>query len=87
MISSLVFAGNQVSTADEPIPVNATMSQFNMASVEVLMGSQVLPASYGPQTNNGGRKSISEVNTANWKYIDATSNIKGLLKCGLFREL
>ena len=79
MISSLVFAGNQVSIAVEPIPVNATMSQFNMASVEVLMGSQVLPASYGPQTNNGGRKSISEVGTANWKYIDATSNIKGLL--------
>jgi len=79
MISSLVFAGNQASTAVEPIPVNATMSQFNMASVEVLMGSEVLPASYGPQTNNGGRKSISEVGTANWKYIDATSDIKGLL--------
>jgi len=79
MISSLVFAGSQVSIAVEPIPVNATMSQFNMASVEVLMGSEVLPASYGPQTNNGGRKSISEVGTANWKYIDATSNIKDLL--------
>ena len=79
VISSLVFAGNQVSSADEPIPATPTMSQFNMASVEVLMGSEVLPASYGVQKSNGGRKSISEVETENWKYIDATSDIKGLL--------
>lgn len=59
-----------------PVTGTDTSNSTDIASVEILMGSEV--AAYN-QGSSKGRSTISEVNTAGWTWLDATADREPLL--------